>query len=347
MHAITSFLAPYNTTIWYVLVGVLFMGYSVLDGFDLGVGALYLLINKDQDRRIFLNAIGPVWDGNEVWLVVGGGAIFAAFPNFYATVFSGFYIPFMLLLFGLIGRAVAIEFRSKEPSKMWRQSWDVVFSLGSIISGFVLGVALGNITRGVPLDTHGEFAGTLLGLFNPYSILLGITVVVLFAMHGAIYLVIKTEGELQERVKSWVPKLITLFIILYGSFNLMTLSSAPTMASLILSRPHVFVTFGLDLLALWAVLYFVKQGKEYHAFISSCLVMVFMLATFGFSYYPNLLISSPTPENSLTIFNSCSTNYTLSLLCIIVAIGMPIVAAYTISVYWIFRGKTTLHDTSY
>lgn len=347
MMNLSSFLTHYYTTIWYILVGVLFTGYAVLDGFDLGVGALHLLISKDEDRRIFLNAIGPVWDGNEVWLVVGGGALFAAFPGAYATVFSGFYMPFIFLLVALIFRAIAIEFRSKERSKTWRQTWDVLFSVGSILSSFIIGVALGNITRGIPLNSNGEYVGTLWDLFNPYSILLGCMVVFLFAMHGSIYLVIKTEGELQERVKAWVPRLAGVFILLYAAFNISTLFACPHLISVIFSRKIIFLILAVDILLLLSVLRLIKGGKDFIAFICSCLVMALLMATFGLSYFPNMVYSSPNPENSLTIYNCSSTNYTLSLLTLIVCIGFPIFLTYTTSVYWIFRGKTKITETSY
>ncbi len=202
-------------TIWFILVGVLFTGYAMLDGFDLGVGALHLFVKKDEDRRIFLNAIGPVWDGNEVWLVTGAGALFAAFPMVYAGVFSGFYLPFMALLCGLIFRAVAIEFRSKEPWGWWRQMWDLGFSLGSIGSSFLIGVTMGNILVGVQLDATGNYIGGVRALFHPYAILLGCTTVALFAMHGSIYLVMKTEGELQSLVRHWVNRTIGLFLFFF------------------------------------------------------------------------------------------------------------------------------------
>src|ERR1017187_7718266 len=184
-------------TIWFILIGVLFVGYAMLDGFDLGVGALHLFTRSDDERRVMLNAIGPVYDGNEVWLVTGGGALFAAFPNVYATVFSGFYMVFVLLLVALIFRAVAIEFRSKQPMRWWRQMWHIGFSAGSVLSSLLIGVAMGNIAWGIPLDERGEFTGTFLSLLHPYALLLGITTVALFAMHGAIYALMKTEGSLQ------------------------------------------------------------------------------------------------------------------------------------------------------
>jgi cytochrome bd ubiquinol oxidase subunit II len=211
-------------TVWFVLVGALFTGYVILDGFDLGVGVLHLFAaRRDEERRVFLNAIGPVWDGNEVWLVTGGGALFAAFPAVYATVFSGFYLAFMALLCALIFRAVAIEFRSKHPSPRWRALWDASFALGSFGSALLIGIAMGNIVRGVPIDARGEFAGTFPGLLQPYALLMGVTTVALFAMHGAIYLVLKTEGELQARIRGWVNPLIIAFILCYAILTLATL----------------------------------------------------------------------------------------------------------------------------
>src|SRR3989338_3916968 len=185
--------------IWFVMIGILFSGYAMLDGFDLGVGALHLFAKTDHERRIMINAIGPVWDGNEVWLVTGGGALFAAFPDVYATLASGFYLAVMLLLCSLIFRAVAIEFRSKQPMKWWRQMWDVAFSLASILGSLLIGIALGNLVRGIPLDAQHEYAGTFLGLLNPYALLVGVTTLALCMMHGAIYLVLKTDGALHRR----------------------------------------------------------------------------------------------------------------------------------------------------
>ena len=199
--------------VWFVLVGVLFTGYAMLDGFDLGVGALHLFAKKDEDRRILLNAIGPVWDGNEVWLVTGGGALFAAFPLVYATVFSGFYLAFMLLLFALIFRAVAIEFRSKQTRRWWRQTWDVGFCRGqrAVVASHRRGDGQHRLGRAA--RCRGEFAGTLLGLLHPYALLLGVTTVALFAMHGAIYALMKTDGAFHTRIRRWINPPIIAFII--------------------------------------------------------------------------------------------------------------------------------------
>ena len=210
-------------TIWFILIGVLLSGYAILDGFDLGVGTLHLLIKNDNDRRVMINSIGPVWDGNEVWLVTGGGALFAAFPQVYATVFSGFYTAIILLLFSLIFRAIAIEFRSKQSMKWWRQTWDVSFSVSSILIAFLMGVALGNIITGIPLDADKEFAGSFLSLIKPYTVLVGITTVALFMMHGSIYVVMKTEGELQNKIRSWVNNTIIFFVICYVTTTMYTL----------------------------------------------------------------------------------------------------------------------------
>lgn len=338
---------PDLNLIWYVLVGVLFTGYAMLDGFDLGVGALQLFVKKDEHRRLLLNSIGPVWDGNEVWLVTGGGALFAAFPEAYATVFSGFYLPFMLLLCSLIFRAVAIEFRSKEEWTWWRQFWDVAFSLGSLVAALLIGVAMGNIVRGIPLDSHHEFAGTFLGLLNPYALLMGITTVLLFAMHGAIYLAMKTEGELLEIVSGWIPRLIGFFLASYFLFNLYTLVEVPWVLETVRARPYVFLVVILNVLIVLNIPREIHNGREFNAFVSSCAAMALMMATFGLTYFPNMVLSAPSPENSLTIINAASTQKTLGIMLIIAIIGVPLVLAYTASIYWVFRGKTSLTKHSY
>ncbi len=187
-------------TIWFLLVGILIAGYAVLDGFDLGVGMLHLFIARnDRERRTLLSSIGPLWDGNEVWLLTGGGAIFAAFPRVYATVFSGFYIPLMLLLAALIARAAAVEFRSKEESPLWRSAWDVTFAVSSLVPALLFGVAIGNLMRGIPLTSDGEFAGTFVSLLNPFALATGLLSVAMFVMQGASWLSLKTEGDMRER----------------------------------------------------------------------------------------------------------------------------------------------------
>lgn len=333
--------------IWFVLIGVLLTGYAILDGFDLGVGALHLLVKKDEERRLLINAIGPVWDGNEVWLVTGGGALFAAFPNVYATVFSGFYTAFMLLLFALIFRAIAIEFRSKQEMKWWRQMWDAAFSVSSILIAFLMGVALGNIVTGIPLDAQKEFTGTFLGMITPYTILVGITTVALFMMHGAIYGVMKTEGELHNKIRGWVNNTIIFFVICYVTTTMATLVYYPHMTEHFKDYPYLFTVALLNMLAVANIPREISHGNDFKAFLSSSASIAALLALFAIGLFPNIVISNPNSENSLTIYNAASSQKTLNIMLIIALIGIPFVLAYTVSIYWIFRGKVKLTKMSY
>jgi len=334
-------------TIWFILIGVLLTGYAILDGFDLGVGALHLFTKEDMDRRILINAIGPVWDGNEVWLVTGGGALFAAFPHVYATVFSGFYVPFMLLLFVLIFRAVAIEFRSKRESKRWRSMWDKAFSFSSIFIAFLMGVALGNIIVGIPVDVTKEYVGGLFNLLNPYAILIGITTVALFMMHGAIYLVMKTEGMLQNIVRGWVNNTIIFFVITYVTSTMVTLIYYPHMAEVFKNNPHLFLIALLNMLAIANIPRQIHHKREFRAFLSSCTSIAALLTVFAIGLFPNFVISSIDPAFNLNIYNAASSQKTLSIMLTIAIIGIPFVLAYTISIYWVFRGKVKIDSMSY
>ncbi len=334
-------------TVWFVLVGVLFTGYAMLDGFDLGIGALHLFTKTDEERRLMLNSIGPVWDGNEVWLVTGGGALFAAFPEVYATVFSGFYLAFVLLLVALIFRAVAIEFRSKQPMRWWRQMWDVSFAAGSVLSSFLIGVAMGNIAWGVPLDERHEFAGSFLGLLHPYALLLGVTTVALFMMHGAIYALMKTEGPLHEKLRGWINHTIIFFIICYAVTTMATLLYVPHMAARVRAHPWLFSVALLNMLAIANIPREIHHGRPGWAFVSSCVAMAALMGLFGLEMYPHLVLSNPEPAHSLTIYNAASSPRTLAIMLTIALIGLPVVLAYTISIYWIFRGKVKLTPMSY
>jgi cytochrome d ubiquinol oxidase subunit II len=334
-------------TVWFILVGVLFTGYAVLDGFDLGVGTLHLLTGQDEHRRILLNAIGPVWDGNEVWLVTGGGALFAAFPPVYATVFSGFYLAFMLLLLGLILRAIAIEFRSKRASPAWRRTWDTCFALGSALSALLIGVALGNIARGVPLGADFEYDGSLLGLLNPYALTVGLTTVALFAMHGAIYLSMKTEGELQDQVRRWIRPSVALTVGLVTATTIMTLAGIPHMTDTIRAYPVLLL---IPLAGAAATVNIVREAgarRELRAFLSSCTALACLMALFGVGMYPDLVHSSPAAEHSLTVLNAASSTTTLGIMLVIAVLGVPLVIAYTASIYWVYRGKVRLDASSY
>jgi len=333
--------------IWFVLIGALFMGYAILDGFDLGVGAWHLLVKKDEDRRVLLNVIGPVWDGNETWLVTAGGALFAAFPEAYATVFSGFYLPFMLLLVALIFRAVAIEFRSKQPMRWWRQMWDVSFSLSSILSALLIGVVLGNLISGLPLSPDHEFAGTLGGMLHPYALLVGITTVALFMMHGSIYVVLKTEGTIHDRFRRWANGGIIFFIICYVTTTMATLIYIPRMATSFRNHPLLFGVAVLNMLAVANIPREFNHGRELRAFFSSCAAVGALLVLFGIGVFPNLVISNPVPGNSLTIYNAASSLKTLHIMLVIAFLGMPLVLVYTATIHWIFRGKVKLGKASY
>jgi cytochrome d ubiquinol oxidase subunit II len=333
--------------IWFFLVGVLLTGYAMLDGFDLGIGCLHLFSKTDEERRLFINSIGPVWDGNEVWLVTGGGALFAAFPMVYATIFSGFYIAFILLLFALIFRACSIEFRSKLPMKTWRQGWDIGFSLGSFLAALLIGVALGNIIHGIPLTSDHEFAGSFLSLLNPYSLLVGIMTIALFMMHGSIYLVLKTSGKIQEKVKSWVWKTIIFFLVCYLITTTATVTILPHMTRLMMDYPVLFAIPMATILAILNIPRKVKKEKYGNAFLSSCGSIILLMILFGIGLFPNLVYSLPDSANSLTIYNSASSQKTLKIMLIIALIGMPLVIAYTASIYWIFREKVKLDSQSY
>jgi cytochrome d ubiquinol oxidase subunit II len=333
--------------VWFVLVGVLFAGYAILDGFDLGTGVLLMFTKDDRNRRLMLNAVGPVWDGNEVWLITGGGALFAAFPNVYASAFSGFYIAFMLLLLALVFRAVSIEFRSKQSMPWWRQTWDLAFSISSLLASLLIGVAIGNVVVGIPLDAQGNFTGTFWSLLNPYSLLLGCTTVALFTMHGAIYLVLKTEGDLQRRLRRVVRPIMIIFLVLLASHVFATLLAVPHSVASLREKPWLLSIVVLGTVSAGMIPVFLAKHREGWAFLSSCGMMGCLMIMFGASMFPNLLYSQPNSENSLTIYNSASTPLCLSVMTWIAIVGVPLVLAYSAAIYWIFRGKVKLTDGSY
>jgi cytochrome d ubiquinol oxidase subunit II len=338
---------PDLNVIWFVLVGVLFIGYAVLDGFDLGVGALHLFARTDQQRRLMINSIGPVWDGNEVWLVTGGGALFAAFPHVYATVFSGFYMAFMLLLVMLIFRAVAIEFRSRQPMLWWRRTWDISFSLASLGSSLLLGTALGNIARGLPLSPDREFMGTFWDLLNPYALLVGVTTLALFTMHGAIYLVLKTEGEMQAQARGWARNAIIGFTMSYVTTTMATLLYVPHMADTVREHPELFALALLNMLAIANIPREIHHGRDFRAFLSSAAAIAALITLFGVGMFPDLVTAANDPARSLTIYNAASSPKTLGIMLIIAVIGIPLVLAYTAGIHWVVRGKVRLDRFSY
>lgn len=334
--------------IWFTAFVILVTGYAILDGFDMGVGMLHLFSKKDEERRVMLNSIGPIWDGNEVWLVTAGGALFAGFPDVYATLFSAFYTPIMALLCALIFRAVAIEFRSKQPMMWWRWTWDVLFSLASLIIAFVLGVFIGNLIRGIPLDEHKEFIGTLESLFHPYALLVGIMAVALFFMHGSIFIVMKTEGALHNKMRDRVNPCIIFFIMCYAITTVATLIYMPHMVQTIQERPIFFIIAIINMVAIANIPREISKGNDGWAFISSCINIMCLMALFGVGTYPYAVRALNDPANlSLSIYNSASSTKTLEILLLIALIGIPMVVTYTIAIYWIFRGKVKLDSTSY
>jgi cytochrome d ubiquinol oxidase subunit II len=334
-------------TIWYFLIGVLLAGYAILDGFDLGVGTLHLLHKGDTARRVSLNSIGPVWDGNEVWLVTGGGALFAAFPEVYATVFSGFYLALILLLFALIFRAVAIEMRSKQPMLWWRAFWDWSFSIASMVAPLLFGVALGNMVVGIPLNADHNYAGTFFALLNPYALLMGVTTVALFAMHGAIYLLMKTEGTVHDQVRRWVKPAMLAFILLYVALTFASVLFVPHIGEALRERPWLWVLALLSILTMADIPREISKKRDRMAFLASMGTIALMMALFAGGMFPYLVLSNPDVAPSLTTANAASSEKTLAIMLVIALIGMPMVIAYTVSIYWIFRGKVKISSTSY
>ena len=334
--------------VWFALIAVLFTGYAVLDGFDLGVGILHLVTGKnDNERRIALNAIGPVWDGNEVWLITGGGALFAAFPKVYATVFSGFYLAMMLVLLSLILRAVSLEFRSKNASPAWRNFWDWLFSIGSVLASVLFGVAVGNLMRGIPIDADGNFTGTFFGLLNPFSILVGLLSLCMFTMQGATYLAVKTEGEQQKRAENWALRSYVAFIILYLVAASWGAIEAKPVAARYFASPAAWLAVAPLILGAIMLPLMLRKGRALGAFYASSLCIASLNLILAVGAYPLLAPSSSDPNNNLTAFNASSTPLTLKTMLIMALVGMPLVIAYTAWIYHAFRGKVRLEATSY
>jgi len=336
-------------TIWFVLQGVLLAGYAILDGFDLGVGILHPFVPADdRERRMAMNAIGPIWDGNEVWLVTFGGALLAAFPEAYASVFSGFYSAFVLVLFALILRAVSLEFRGKIESPAWKTLWDAAFAGGSTLASLLYGVAIGNAMLGLPLDQRGNVTGGLLDQLNPYALLVGLFVVATFAMHGALFLNLKIDGAMQQRLQVWMWRTFGFFLVTYMLTTIYTLVMVPRAAAKFTTFPVLapLAVMGA-VLAIANIPRSIYWRKPFEAFASSCVAIAALLALFGAALFPNLVTAANDPTLSLNVYNSASGQRTLMIMLIIAGIGMPFVAGYTAVIYWTFRGKVRLDAHSY
>ncbi len=333
--------------IWFLLLSVLLAGYAILDGFDLGVGIMHLIIPRTEtERRLSMNSIGPLWDGNEVWLITFGGALFAMFPIAYATIFSGFYVAFFLLLFALIMRAVSMEFRSKMPGKTWKRFWDAGFCFSSLVATLLFGVAVGNVLMGIPLDDEYLYRGGLFGLLRPFPLVVGIMAVALFAMHGTLYLYLKTEGEFQQRVGQWMWRTFFLFLALYLVITGWTLVAHPQAIQNLNDYPYLWIVPVLNVLAIANIPRAIHKKMAAYAFISSACSIAAFVFLFCVALYPNLVTDS-LAANSLSIDFASSSAKTMSIGLLVVIIGLPFVLAYTVAIYWTFRGKVQLGEHSY
>ncbi|MBQ0980652.1 MULTISPECIES: cytochrome d ubiquinol oxidase subunit II [Micromonospora] len=320
------------TTIWFLLVAVLFTGYFILEGFDFGVGMLLPVLGRDdRERRVLINTIGPVWDGNEVWLITAGGAMFAAFPEWYATLFSGFYLPLLLILLALIVRGVAFEYRHKRPEASWKRRWDTAIVVGSLLPAILWGVAFANILRGVPLDADHEYVGGLVDLLNPYALLGGATTLALFLTHGAVFLALKTTGDIRERAGALAVRLGVGAAVLAVGFLTWTLSIRSSAAAVVLAVGAA--------LALLGGLAAARVRREGWAFAGTAVAIGLAVATLFAALFPNVLPSTLDAAGTLTATNAASTPYTLKIMTWVAVIFTPIVLAYQGWTYWVFRKR--------
>jgi cytochrome bd ubiquinol oxidase subunit II len=318
--------------LWFVLIAALWVGYFVLEGFDFGVGILLPVLGRDEDhRRVILHTIGPVWDGNEVWLIVAGGATFAAFPEWYAALFSGFYLPLLVILLALIGRGVALEYRGKADSARWRGNWDRVIVAGSLLPALLWGVAFGNMVRGVKLSPEHLYVGSFLDLLNPYALLAGLTTLTLFALHGAVFLALKTTGDVRLQARRLAARLGLVAVPVAAGFLFWTQLSRGDLGT------------GLTALAaavlLVAALVANRAGREGWAFLATALTIVAGTVTLFLALYPDVLPSTMDSANSLTVSNASSTPYTLKIMSWVALAFTPVVLVYQGWTYWVFRRR--------
>ncbi len=331
------------SVLWFVLLTVLFIGFFFLEGFDYGVGILLPFLGKnDTERRIIINTVGPVWDGNEVWMITAGGAMFAAFPHVYATLFSGFYLALFLMLMALIVRGVAFEFRSKDSNPVWRNTWDWLIFIGSAIPAVLWGVAVTNLIQGVPINAKMQYVGTFFDLLSPYTLVGGIAFLLVFVFHGALYLTLKTEGEMVKRARTVAVRTG----ILTAVFCLVLVGLTYTNTDLFASTGAGISLWGA--VALFVGAYGAVYSKRYGlGFILSSLTVAFTTVAFFSGLFPRLMVSSLNPAWSLTITNAASTPYTLTIMTIAALALVPVVLVYQGWVYWIFRKRVTAKDLEY
>jgi len=326
-------------TLWFILIAVLWIGFFFLEGFDFGVGMLLpFLGKKDEERRAIINTIGSVWDGNEVWLLTAGGATFAAFPHWYATMFSGFYLALFLLLIGLILRGISFEYRSKDAKPAWRNRFDWMIAIGSFLASLLLGAAFANLARGVPINENMMFTGNLFTLLNPYGLIGGLTMVIVFLLHGANFLGLKLDGELHERVhtlskKIYVAAAVITTVLLVSTYFYTDITSKLGI--------NPGVTPIASFIALLVTIYFINRKMEGWAFIMTALHIVLTQVTFFMLMFPRVMISSTNPAYNLTIYNASSSQYTLTVMSVVALIFVPIVLAYQGWTYYMFRKRIT------
>ncbi|MDA8318319.1 MAG: cytochrome d ubiquinol oxidase subunit II [Actinomycetota bacterium] len=324
---------------WFILIAVLWIGYFVLEGFDFGVGILLPVIGRsDAERRTMINAIGPVWDGNEVWLLTAGGATFAAFPLWYATLFSGFYLALLIILLALIVRGVAFEFRGKVDDPRWRARWDVAIVVGSALPALLWGVAFGNIVRGVPVNADGVFTGNLLTLLNPYALLGGLTTLTLFALHGAVFLGLKTTGDLRDRARTAGTRIAIAAVPIAAAFLLVS--------QIAHGKAWTDLTAAIAAVALLAGVGMMFRKREGLAFAGLAVTLLLAVVTLFGDLFPNVLPSSTDPAYSLTVANASSAHYTLVVMTWVALIFTPVVLAYQAWSYWVFRKRLRVSDFS-
>ncbi|UOB16469.1 cytochrome d ubiquinol oxidase subunit II [Abyssalbus ytuae] len=343
-----TFLGLDYPTLWFLVVGALFSGYAILDGFDFGAGAWHLFLKKEKSRRIALNAVGPVWDGNEVWLVIGGGALFAGFPVMYAAMFSSMYIPFMLFLMFIIFRAISIEFRGKEKMKWWKKTWDIGYSISSIMLAFLLGVVLGNVLQGLAIGENYVYkGGGFFEFLNMYAIMTGVTTLSLFMSHGAIYLLLKTEGRLYAKLTILLKKGMIFFMVSFGITTLYTLLYIPHLSDAFKNNPSLFIVPMMAFLSIANVPRLANKRKFKMAFLFSSVTISLLLVLVAIELYPVLLFSTLGEQFNIDIYNAAASDKSLGIMLTFVAIGTPLVLGYTFFVYRTFRGKVKLDEHSY
>lgn len=330
-------------TVWFVLIAVLFIGFFILEGFDYGVGILLPILGKnDRERRVIINTIGPVWDGNEVWIITAGGAIFAAFPHWYATMFSGFYLALVLLLFALIIRGVAFEFRSKDKHPAWRATWDWAIFFGSLIPALLWGVAMGNLLSGVPIDANMHYVGTFFDLLTPYALIAGIASLTMFILHGALFLNLKTTGIIRDRsfkITKTVGPIATLAIF---AFVIATYWFTDAFTGLGVNPGLIPISAAGTLLAAG---WFIHHSRTGWAFLMTSLTITFSVITIFEALFPRVMVSTLNPDWSLTIYNASSSPYTLQIMSVVALIFVPIVLLYQGWTYWVFRQRIGTEST--